>query len=275
MSEEEKCSHDCDHCASNSCKERKGPQLAALNPLSNVGRVVGVMSGKGGVGKSITTAMLAVLAQRKGLRVGILDADITGPSIPKIFGLSGQAVGTDEGILPSTTKNGIQVMSLNLLVPDSTEPVIWRGPILASAVTQFWSNVIWNDLDILYLDMPPGTGDIPLTIFQSIPVNGTVVVSTPQELVGQIVGKSVRMAEKMNIKVMGLVENMAYYECPDCHSRHELFGPSHLAETAAKYKIPATAGIPLDPELAKLCDAGRIEDFKGPWLDAISDLTTK
>lgn len=266
------CSHDCKSCGSD-CDSRKAPQsfLAELNKASKVNRVVAVMSGKGGVGKSLTTALLAVMARRKGLRVGVLDADITGPSDPKIFGVKGPAVMTDEGVLPATTRTGIDLISLNILLPDETEPVIWRGPVIAGAVKQFWTDVVWKDIDVLFLDMPPGTGDVPLTVFQSIPVDAAVVVSTPQELVGQIVGKSVKMATKMNIPVKALVENMAFFECTDCHKRHSLFGESHLQETAEKYGISVTAGLPLDPKLAQLCDAGEIENFQGDWLEGVLD----
>ncbi|MDY5954713.1 MAG: Mrp/NBP35 family ATP-binding protein [Kiritimatiellia bacterium] len=264
------CSHDCKSCGSD-CADRKAPQsfLAELNKASKVSRVVAVASGKGGVGKSLTTALLAVMARRKGLRVGLLDADITGPSAPKIFGVKGPAVMTDEGVLPATTRTGIDLVSLNLLLPDETEPVIWRGPVIAGAVKQFWTDVVWKDIDVLFLDMPPGTGDVPLTVYQSIPVDAAVIVSTPQELVGQIVGKSVRMASKMNIPVKALVENMAYFECPGCHQRHPLFGESRLRQSAEQYAIPVTAGLPLDPNLAALCDQGKIEDFAGDWLDPV------
>lgn len=228
-------------------------------------------SGKGGVGKSLVTSLLAVLAQRQGLKVGILDADITGPSIPKAFGIKEKAMGTDTGILPVKTRTGIDVMSLNLLLDNDSDPVVWRGPVIAGAVGQFWTDVIWGDKDVLFIDMPPGTGDVMLTVFQTIPVDGVILVSTPQELVEMIVEKALKMAGMMEIPVMALVENMSYVACPDCGKHVELFGKSHVAEIAQRYNIPLTARLPIDPKLAAGIDKGMIELFNGDWLDKIAD----
>lgn len=266
------CNHDCAGCASH-CDSRTQPQSLLERPhaQSAIAKVVAVCSGKGGVGKSLVTAMLAVLAQRQGKKVGILDADITGPSIPKMFGLKDKAMGTETGILPAITATGIHVMSLNLLLENDTDPVIWRGPVLAGAVKQFWTDVIWGDLDILFIDMPPGTGDVVLTVFQSIPVDGIVLVSTPQELVGMVVEKAFKMAEMMHIPVVGVAENMSYALCPDCGKQVELFGKSRLEDTARAWGVEATARLPIDPKLAAGTDKGMIELFEGPWLDALAD----
>ncbi|MEG0741531.1 MAG: Mrp/NBP35 family ATP-binding protein [Clostridia bacterium] len=266
------CTHDCSTCEQ-SCGEREQPQslLKAPHELSHIKKVIGVCSGKGGVGKSLVTAMLAVLAQRQGLKVGILDADITGPSMPRAFGLKEKAMGTDSGIYPVKTKTGIDIMSLNLLLENDSDPVVWRGPVIAGAVGQFWTDVIWGEKDIIFIDMPPGTGDVMLTVFQSIPVDGVVLVSTPQELVGMIVEKAIKMAGMLNIPVLGLVENMSYVQCPDCGLKVELFGQSHRDEIASRYSIPLTAALPIDPKLAGGVDKGMIELFNGTWLDAIAD----
>ena len=266
------CNHDCASCGV-SCESRTQPHSLLEKPhdQSAIGKVIAVCSGKGGVGKSLVTALLAVLAQRQGKKVGILDADITGPSIPKMFGIRDRAMGTETGILPARTTTGIHVRSLNLLLENDTDPVIWRGPVLAGAVKQFWTDVIWGDLDILFLDMPPGTGDVVLTAFQSIPVDGIVLVTTPQELVGMVVEKAFKMAEMMNIPVAGLVENMSYALCPDCGKRVELFGKSRLEETAYAYGVDGTAQLPIDPKLAAGADRGMIELFEGSWLDALAD----
>ena len=266
------CNHDCASCGV-SCESRSQSHSLLEKPhdQSAIGKVIAVCSGKGGVGKSLVTALLAVLAQRQGKKVGILDADITGPSIPKMFGIRDRAMGTETGILPARTTTGIHVMSLNLLLENDTDPVIWRGPVLAGAVKQFWTDVIWGDLDILFLDMPPGTGDVVLTAFQSIPVDGIVLVTTPQELVGMVVEKAFKMAEMMNIPVAGLVENMSYALCPDCGKRVELFGKSRLEETAHAYGVDGTAQLPIDPKLAAGADRGMIELFEGSWLDALAD----
>ncbi len=265
------CTHDCSTCGQ-SCSERQ-PESLLTKPheLSHVKKIIGVCSGKGGVGKSLVTSLLAVLAKRQGLKVGILDADITGPSIPKAFGLKEKAMGTDAGIFPVKSKTGIDVMSLNLLLENDSDPVIWRGPVIAGAVEQFWTDVIWGDKDVLFIDMPPGTGDVMLTVFQTIPVDGVILVSTPQELVEMIVEKALKMAEMMEIPIMGLVENMSYVACPDCGKHVELFGKSHVEEIAQHYNIPLTAKLPIDSKLAGGVDKGMIELFNGTWLDEIAD----
>ena len=267
------CTHDCSTC-SQSCGDRTQPQSFLEKPheLSNIKKVIGVVSGKGGVGKSMVTSLLAVTMQRRGFKTAVLDADITGPSIPKAFGLHQKAMGDNNGIYPVMTKTGIEVMSVNLLLPNETDPVVWRGPVIANTVKQFWTDVIWNDVDYMFVDMPPGTGDVPLTVFQSLPIDGIIVVTSPQELVSMIVGKAVKMAEMMNVPVLGIVENMAYYECPDCKSRHSIFGESHIEEVAAKYGINSTAGMPINPKLAAACDKGMIELFEGDWLDKTADV---
>lgn len=267
------CTHDCSTC-SQSCGDRTQPQSFLEKPheLSNIKKVIGVVSGKGGVGKSMVTSLLAVTMQRRGFKTAVLDADITGPSIPKAFGLHEKAMGDNNGIYPVMTKTGIEVMSVNLLLPDETDPVVWRGPVIANTVKQFWTDVIWNDVDYMFVDMPPGTGDVPLTVFQSLPINGIIVVTSPQELVSMIVGKAVKMAEMMNVPVLGIVENMAYYECPECKSRHSIFGESHIEEVAAKYGINSIAGMPINPKLAAACDKGMIELFEGDWLDKTADV---
>lgn len=265
------CTHDCSTC-SQSCGERKPESLLAKpHELSHIKKVIGVCSGKGGVGKSLVTSLLAVLLQRQGLKVGILDADITGPSIPRAFGVKEKAMGSDAGIFPVKTKTGIDVMSLNLLLENDSDPVVWRGPVIAGAVGQFWTDVIWGDKDVLFIDMPPGTGDVMLTVFQTIPVDGVVLVSTPQELVEMIVEKALKMAEMMEIPVLGLAENMSYVSCPDCGTHVELFGKSHAEEIAARYDIPNVAKLPIDPKLAGGVDKGMIELFNGDWLDGLAD----
>ena len=272
----ETCNHNCESCASD-CKERTAPvnMKEPLHPQASVRKVIAVVSGKGGVGKSLVTSLLASSMQKKGYQTAVLDADITGPSIPKTFGVHGRAMGNEEGILPSLTKTGIQMMSVNLLLGQETDPVIWRGPIIANTVKQFWSGVIWHNVDYMFVDMPPGTGDVPLTVFQSIPVAGIIVVASPQELVSMIVEKAVKMAEMMDVPVLGLVENMSYFECPDCHKRYSIFGESHMEEIAARYGIQHTAKLPIDPELPKLCDSGNIEECEEHWLDGIVEMIQK
>jgi Mrp family chromosome partitioning ATPase len=243
--------------------------------MSRVRHVIGVISGKGGVGKSMVACMLATLMRRKGLKVGILDADITGPTIPQALGLHEKALAKETCILPVTTKTGIEVMSLNLLLPRETDPVVWRGPIIAGMVTQFWTEVVWGDLDFMFVDMPPGTGDVPLTVFQSLPLNGIVVVTSPQELVGMIVEKAVKMAGLMKIPVLGVVENMSYFECPECHSKHYLFGESHLDSLSQEIGITTVSKLPLDPKLAQAMDAGTIETFTCHALDNLADVLEK
>ena len=269
------CTHDCSTCGS-SCGERTEPQslLQPLNSASRVGKVIAVVSGKGGVGKSMVTSMLAVLMQRRGYKTAILDADITGPSIPRLFGVKGPATGDGESINPVTSRTGIEIMSINLLLEDPEAPVVWRGPVIAGAVKQFWQEVVW-DVDFLFVDMPPGTGDVPLTVFQTLPVDGIVIVSSPQELVGMIVGKAVQMAQMMHVPILGLVENMSYVQCPDCGKHINVFGDSHVDEIAAKYQLPVLAKMPIDPELAKEADAGMIEVFAGEYLDNAAQTVAK
>jgi len=271
---EENCGHDCGSCAA-ACDKRTEKQhdfREKPHELSRIRRVVGVMSGKGGVGKSLVTSLLAVAMQRRGFRCGILDADITGPSIPRAFGVTEKAMATETGVFPVKSAGGIGVMSLNLLLQEDTDPVIWRGPILAGTVKQFWTEVIWGDLDFLFIDMPPGTGDVPLTVFQSIPVDGVIVVTSPQQLVSMIVAKAVRMAQMMKVPILGLVENMSYFQCPDCGSRHEIFGQSHIDEVIRQYGLRLLAQLPVDPGLARACDEGRVEQLQGDWLDAAAEL---
>lgn len=258
------CTHDCSTCQ-NACSSKANADFAApLNRESKIKRVIAVASGKGGVGKSFVTEMLAVTAMRKGLKVGILDADITGPSIPKAFGIAGGTFQTEAGIEPAMSNGGIKIISLNMLIEHPDEPVVWRGSLIAGCVKQFWTDVHWGELDLLVIDMPPGTGDVPLTVFQSIPVDGVVVVSSPQELVEMIVGKSVRMCEMMNKPVLGLVENMSYFECPKCGEVHELFGHSKLHALADHFKIERTARLPIDPKFAELVDSGAVEHVELP-----------
>ena len=263
-------------CSNSSCNKsscegcgQKQPQslMAEPNVFSDVKHVIGVVSGKGGVGKSFVTGSLANLMASKGYKVGIMDADITGPSIPKMYGIKGNAQGSDNGIYPMPTANGIEVMSVNLLLPDEETPVIWRGPVLANMVKQFWTDVVWDKIDYLFVDMPPGTGDVPLTVFQSLPVDGIVIVTSPQELVSMIVEKAVKMAKLMNIPIIGIIENMSYFECPDCGKRHNIYGESHIEEIAAQYNIPVLAKLPICTELAKQCDQGTVELFEGDWLN--------
>ena len=255
----ENCTHDCSTCGE-ACAQHEPESLQQpLRPGSRVDKVIAVVSGKGGVGKSTVTAMLAAAVQRRGARAAILDADITGPSIPKAFGVD-ECAGTDEsGLYPAVSKTGVQIMSINLLLDNASDPVLWRGPIIAGAVKQFWTDVIWNDVDYMFVDMPPGTGDVPLTVFQSLPIDGVIIVTSPQELVSMIVGKAVRMANMMQVPVLGLVENYSYFRCPDCGTKHAIFGESHLAETAHEYHLPVLAQLPIDPNVAKACDAGEAE----------------
>ena len=267
----ESCSHNCETCSQN-CESRSAESmLAPLNELSHVKKVIAVVSGKGGVGKSLVTSLLSVLMRRREFSTAILDADVTGPSIPTMFGLHEKATGNDTGILPVKTKTGIETMSVNLLLPDETDPVVWRGPVIAGTVKQFWSDVIWNDVDYMFVDMPPGTGDVPLTVFQSLPVDGIIIVTSPQELVSVIVAKAVKMANMMNIPIIGIVENMSYVECPDCGKKISVFGESHVEATAAEYNLKLLGRLPINPEFAKLCDAGLIEQFVGDWLENAAD----
>ena len=263
------CTHDCSTCGE-SCAERTEPQsfLKQPNPAARIGKVYGVVSGKGGVGKSMVTSQLAVLARRAGKKVGILDADITGPSIPKAFGVHDRAMGDERGMIPVPTKTGIQLMSINLLLDNETDPVVWRGPVIGGVVTQFWTDVIW-DVDYLFVDMPPGTGDVPLSIFQSIPLDGILIVASPQELVSMVVEKAVKMAEMMDVPIVGVVENMSYLVCPDCGREIPLFGQGKTQAAAQAHGLHLLARMPIDPKLAELADAGNIEDFQGDWLTGV------
>lgn len=271
----ESCSHNCESCNENCSERTKESLLEKPHELSHINKVIGVVSGKGGVGKSLVTSLLAVLAQRNGCQTAILDADITGSSIPKAFGLHGKAEGSELGLYPVKTKTGISVMSLNLLTENETDPVVWRGPLIAGTVKQFWTDVIWGDVDYMFIDMPPGTGDVPLTVFQSIPVDGLIIVASPQELVGMLVEKAVNMAQMMNIPVHALVENMSYITCPDCGKEIRVFGESHIAEIAEKHGVQTVARLPIDPKLAAGCDAGMIELFDGNWLNELIVEITK
>ena len=263
----ENCSHDCGSCSADCSSRSPQSMIEQPNKESRIDKVIGVVSGKGGVGKSMISSMLAVNLQRKGHRTAIMDADVTGPSIPKAFGITQHAVGTDTEIFPVESKTGIQTMSVNLLLEDSNDPVIWRGPVIAGTVKQFWTDVVWKDVDYMIVDMPPGTGDVPLTVFQTIPVDGIVIVTSPQELVSMIVGKAVKMAQMMNIPIIGIIENMSYVECPDCGKAIEIFGKSHVDEVATQYHLPVLGRIPMTPSIAAASDAGAVEDLEGNWLD--------
>ena len=254
------CSGNCSSCGSTSCGDRKAESLLAeLNPNAKVKKVIAVVSGKGGVGKSTVTSMLAVAMARKGKRVGVLDADITGPSAPTAFGVNQCQGANEDGIFPALTRGGIQVMSINLLLDNPYDPVVWRGPVIAGAVKQFWTDVIWEDVDYMFVDMPPGTGDVPLTVFQSLPVDGIVIVTSPQDLVSMIVAKAVKMANMMHIPVLGFVENYSYLQCPDCGKKINVFGKSHLDEIAAQFELPILARLPIDPKVAEAYDNGLME----------------
>ncbi|HOO27093.1 MAG TPA: Mrp/NBP35 family ATP-binding protein [Lachnospiraceae bacterium] len=274
MNEKEKGCADssCTKESCEGCEHSRQSMLEELNPYSSVKNVIGVVSGKGGVGKSFVTAMLAVLLNRKGYNVGILDADITGPSIPKMFGINRKAMGNEQGVIPESTKGNIKIMSLNLLLDKEDAPVIWRGPILANTVKQFWTEVVWGDLDYLFIDMPPGTGDVPLTVFQSIPLDGIVIVTSPQDLVSMIVKKAYHMAEMMDIPVLGLVENMSYVKCPDCGKKISIFGESKLESISEEIGIDILGRIPIDPAIAGLVDAGDFESFS---CDCLSEAAEK
>ena len=267
----ENCTHDCSSCSSNCSSRKKDKESFLKQPhkKSSIKKVIGVVSGKGGVGKSLTTALLASLAQRKGKSVGIMDADITGPSIPHLFGVNEHATGSEEGIDTVLSPSGMQLMSMNLLLDEATMPVVWRGMVISGTVLQFWTDVIWKDVDLLFIDMPPGTGDVPLTVFQSIPIAGIVIVSTPQDLVKMVVEKAVNMAKMMNVPVLGLVENMSYLSCPDCGKKIEIFGHSKAEEIASQYGIPAVAKMPIDSRISALADAGRIEDYDTDALNSV------
>ena len=270
-SQQDSCGGSCSSCGETCSSRQPGSMVKPLNPNASVKNVIAVVSGKGGVGKSLVTSLMSVIMQRRGNRTAILDADITGPSIPRTFKVTEKATSNSEVIFPVSTKTGIQMMSVNVLLENETDPVVWRGPVIAGTVTQFWTDVLWEDVDYMFVDMPPGTGDVPLTVFQSLPIKGILVVASPQELVGMIVEKAVKMANLMNVPVLGLVENMSYFQCDECGKQHKIFGESHIDEIAAKYGIGKVAKIPVDPKLAAGVDAGMIELFEGRWLDEIAD----
>ncbi len=269
------CTHDCSTCSQN-CSERTAESFRKpLRPGASVKKVIAVVSGKGGVGKSLVTCLMASEMQRRGFNCAVLDADITGPSIPKSFGIHEHCMGTDEYLLPVTTHTGLQLMSMNLILETETEPVVWRGPVIAGAVTQFWTDVLWQDVDYMFVDMPPGTGDVPLTVFQSLPVDGIVIVTTPQDLVGMIVEKAVRMAELMKIPVLGLVENMSYFKCPDCGKEYSIFGDSKVEALAKQYGIRNYARLPIDPVITAMVDAGEVESVSGEYIAPVVDAIRK
>lgn len=263
------CTHDCSSCGKDCGSRDNGIQKKPLNAFSSVKKVIGVVSGKGGVGKSMVTALSAVAANRDGYKVGILDADITGPSIPKMFGQTGNVEPSEMGLMARQTPSELKMMSINLLMANETDPVIWRGPVIAGVVEQFWTDVCWGDIDVMFVDMPPGTGDVPLTVFQSLPIDGIIVVTSPQDLVSMIVAKAVNMAKLMNVPVLGLVENMSYFECPDCGKKIEIFGESKAEIVAAENGIKLLERLPINPKLAKLADAGKIEFSEGTEMESI------
>jgi Mrp family chromosome partitioning ATPase len=272
----EACNQSCGSCKED-CAERKSPAdfRAPLHERSSVKKVIGIVSGKGGVGKTLVTALLASAMNKKGYHTAILDADITGPSIPRAFGLTRKAEGGEDGLYPVKSQGGIEVMSINLLLADDTDPVVWRGPVIAGAVKQFWTEVIWSDIDVMFIDMPPGTGDVLLTVFQSIPVDGIIVVTSPQELVSMIVRKAVKTAEMMHIPILGLTENMSYFHCPDNGKDYKIFGDSHIEEIAEAHGLPVLAKLPIDPALAAACDSGTVEALDAGWLSGAVKLIEK
>ena len=261
------CTHDCSSCGADCASRKQESLLAPLNAHSRVKKVIAVVSGKGGVGKSLVTGLMAVLARRNGFSTAILDGDVTGPSIPKMFGVRDPAMGSEEGILPAESRTGIKMMSVNLLLENDTDPVVWRGSLISGTVKQFWTDVVWGDVDYMFVDMPPGTGDVPLTVFQSLPVDGILIVTSPQELVGMIVEKALNMAKMMDIPVLGIIENMSWIACPDCGKKLYPFGESKTAKIAMEHSIPLLAQIPMDPALARECDTGVIELFNEDWMD--------
>jgi len=272
----ESCSHECGSC-SQSCGERQEPQSFLENPheLSNIKNVIAIVSGKGGVGKSIVTSMMAVTMNRRGFKTAILDADITGPSIPKAFGIKEKASSDKIGLYPVKSKTGIDIMSVNLLLENDTDPVVWRGPIIAGTVKQFWTDVVWGDVDYMFVDMPPGTGDVPLTVFQSLPLNGIIIVTSPQDLVSMVVEKAVKMAKMMDVPILGIIENMSYFECPDCNKKIQVFGESHIEKIANEYGIQVLAKLPINPKFATACDSGAIELMDNNLLDDVSEKIEK
>ena len=270
----ENCTHDCSTCGVD-CPSRSAEQQpdfsAPANPNSHVKKVVGVVSGKGGVGKSLVTSLMAALMRRRDHTVAILDADVTGPSIPKAFGVKTQLMGSDEGIYPAVSPTGIKLVSLNLLLSNETDPVVWRGPVIAGTVKQFWTDVMWGDVDFMFVDMPPGTGDVPLTVFQSLPLDGILIVTSPQELVSMIVEKAANMAKMMNVPVLGIVENMSYFVCDQCGKEHHIFGESHMDQIAKRFGVENVARLPIDPAIAAACDTGNVEMVLSPWLEDMAD----
>jgi Mrp family chromosome partitioning ATPase len=265
------CTHDCSTCSSNCASKSKESFIEEAHKLSKINKVIGVVSGKGGVGKSLVTSLLACEMNRRGFHSAVLDGDITGPSIPKAFGIHEKAMGTEDGIIPAKTDTGIDIMSINLMLENETDPVVWRGPVIAGAVKQFWTDVIWDNVDYMFVDMPPGTGDVPLTVFQSLPLDGIVIVTSPQELVSMIVEKAVNMAKMMNVPVIGIVENMAYFVCDKCDKKHYIFGETKAEDVAKSFGITSWAELPLNPQNARLVDDGRVEDIKCDELKAITD----
>lgn len=279
---DEECSHECSGCGVSDCGDRSDPQDHILKPnkRSEIKHVIGVVSGKGGVGKSFVTSLLATEMQKRGHRVGILDADVTGPSIPKAFGIDGHLTADEDGLNPGVTEGGIKIISTNLLLPENDMPVAWRGPVISGIISQFFNEVNWGELDYLFVDMPPGTSDVLLTVFQSLPIDGIVTVSAPQELVAMIVGKAVNLAKDMKVEVLGLVENMAYFTCNDCGKKHYLFGKPQGEEVAKRYHIPAYATLPLDPDFSQKCDAGKAEEYNvgdalEPVISKIEEIDSK
>lgn len=270
----ENCSHDCSNCSEN-CSSREQDFRQYLHEGASVKKVIAVVSGKGGVGKSLVTCLLASEMQRRGYSAAVLDADITGPSVPKSFGLTQRATGTDEYLFPVCTESGLQVMSINLILENETEPVVWRGPVIAGAVTQFWTDVMWQDVDYMFVDMPPGTGDVPLTVFQSLPIDGVIIVTSPQDLVSMIVAKAVNMAKLMNVPVLGIVENMAYYKCPDCGREERIFGDVRAEDIAKEFEINYSAELPIDPAVAVMVDAGEVEKIDGKYIAGMADAIEK
>ena len=269
------CNHDCSSCSAN-CSERTAESfLKPLREGASVKKVIGVVSGKGGVGKSLVTCLMASEMQRRGFNAAVLDADITGPSVPKSFGVHEHCLGTEEYLIPVQTHTGIQLMSINLILQDETEPVVWRGPVIAGAVTQFWTDVMWQDVDYMFVDMPPGTGDVPLTVFQALPIDGIVIVTSPQDLVGMIVEKAINMAGLMNVPVLGIVENMSYFKCPDCGKEHSIFGESKVEDLAKQHNIPTFAKLPIDPAIAAKVDAGKVEAVSGELISSMMDVIVK
>lgn len=265
------CNHDCSNCAAN-CSERTAESfLKPLREGASVKKVIGVVSGKGGVGKSLVTCLMASEVQRRGFNAAVLDADITGPSVPKSFGVHEHCLGTEEYLIPVQTHTGVQLMSINLILQNETEPVVWRGPVIAGAVTQFWTDVMWQDVDYMFVDMPPGTGDVPLTVFQALPIDGIVIVTSPQDLVGMIVEKAINMANLMNVPVLGIVENMSYFKCPDCGKEHSIFGESKVEALAKQHNVPHFAKLPIDPLIAKMVDAGKVEAVGGQLISGLVD----